>query len=929
MENADFEVYYKAQKIVPEEQWEQFLARLREPLPTNFRVSHIAPNRHILVDRIKKELAPSEDDVRAAVDVVESESGLSSATDKIAGRQPMASANNKVVPFQLPWYPEGLAWQLDLPRRFLKRLSPLSPLLDVVVRCTAGGTMSRSEAVSMIPPIVLKVAPHHRVLDMCAAPGSKTGQLLEALQTAELECDETGKPLQPRGVVIANEVESRRAYLLSSQTDRVGSPGLIVVTHDARRFPDLSTLTWTGKRGEDAGISPEMEGRIYGRPELGGVPTPDGTGITGPKTDGTFFDKVLADVPCSGDGTARKNVSVWKQFQITMGMNLHPLQLQIACRGLQVLREGGEMVYSTCTFNPIENEAIVAALLRWAGGSLEIVEPRDRVPSLACRPGLTSWVVMDRNRGEWASIADVERALLEKHRHRLRARVRQIKEAHAAGVPVPTEVPEGSDTTGVGGTDLGTGTLKKMSTTFFPPSPEEAVTMGLEKCIRMLPHDGNTGGFFVCLLRKTGPVPRVLPDMASYFPFSHNEGVFPLDPEMAELQEFISEHMPKAASSQAKRERPPSSAEVEPQPKSTRLTVDDDDDETVTAAAAASSSSAAVEASEAVVDGSVDVVEASEDAGDSSAPKRAAPSRRQRREKKKKEIHPWVGKVQHTSLLPLWDPTSNMQLFSRTPHIVTDTLAEDYGLPASFPRDCIFTRNGNLLSLYFHTDQAANAVLSPIEDTTIHVKATFDRLATKVKIVSAGVKLAEARSHVKASKTVITDAASVRELGYRFTADGTHLVAMHATKLVASLSGEEIAQILMTGRASDSRALVTELPADLVERLVMTVTGGSADREVAFRRNSPSIILRLDEAMVERKAWEAGAPAELAELAHPSVRAHFISRTAFSVRLEGGAVILHVRGAVLEVIVQSLAERHLGPVVEFSRSEALPDDDDN
>ena len=71
---------------------------------------------------------------------------------------------------------------------------------------------------------------------------------------------------------------------------------------------------------------------------------------------GAFFDRVLCDVPCTGDGTARKNAEVFQKWGTATAIGLHPLQIMIGMRGLQVLKEGGLMVYSTCSFNPVESE---------------------------------------------------------------------------------------------------------------------------------------------------------------------------------------------------------------------------------------------------------------------------------------------------------------------------------------------------------------------------------------------------------------------------------------------------------------------------------------------------------------------------------------------------------------------------------------------
>lgn len=63
-------------------------------------------------------------------------------------------------------------------------------------------------------------------------------------------------------------------------------------------------------------------------------------------------------------------------------VGLHPLQVRIAFRGAQLLAVGGRLVYSTCSFNPIENEAVVAELLRMAGGALKLVDVSASLPDL-------------------------------------------------------------------------------------------------------------------------------------------------------------------------------------------------------------------------------------------------------------------------------------------------------------------------------------------------------------------------------------------------------------------------------------------------------------------------------------------------------------------------------------------------------------------
>ena len=88
-----------------------------------------------------------------------------------------------------------------------------------------------------------------------------------------------------------------------------------------------------------------------------------------------------------------KNPEIWNSWSLSSGIQLHPLQVQIAMRGIGLLKVGGMMVYSTCSFNPVENEAVVASLLRRCSGTLELVDTSHMLPKLKRRPGLKTWKV--------------------------------------------------------------------------------------------------------------------------------------------------------------------------------------------------------------------------------------------------------------------------------------------------------------------------------------------------------------------------------------------------------------------------------------------------------------------------------------------------------------------------------------------------------
>jgi len=116
--------------------------------------------------------------------------------------------------------------------------------------------------------------------------------------------------------------------LVHQSLNRIGSPNCMITNLDASAIPSIKI--------------PNMQ--------------------TG-QTKNLYFDRILCDVPCSGDGTTRKNPGVWKTWKPADGLGLHSLQLRILSRAIQMLKPGGRLVYSTCSYNPIENEAVVSAAL--------------------------------------------------------------------------------------------------------------------------------------------------------------------------------------------------------------------------------------------------------------------------------------------------------------------------------------------------------------------------------------------------------------------------------------------------------------------------------------------------------------------------------------------------------------------------------------
>ncbi|OSX63847.1 hypothetical protein POSPLADRAFT_1138690 [Postia placenta MAD-698-R-SB12] len=410
MHNERFEKYYKAQKIVSDEEWEPFMESLRKPLPTTFRVAGSRQAARLLNDTIRDTYVPHLADV-----VFEGESVS--------------------PPVQLSWYPEGLAWQFDVPKKVLRKSPEFKKFHNFLVFETEVGNVSRQEAVSMLPPLYLEVEPHHRVIDMCAAPGSKTAQLLEALHAH----DSITSSSYPTGLLIANDSDHKRTHMLIHQSARLPSPALMVTNHDASIFPAIKIPS------EQTTFPSSTKPRVAAK-----------------KQYQLLFDRILCDVPCSGDGTLRKNLGIWKHWQPMDGNGLHCLQLRILQRAMRMLKKGGRIVYSTCSLNPVENEAVIATALMSIPG-FELINMSNHLPRLKHRPGLTTWTpTVDRNiTTDFVTYDDYVKSLPEDKRAE-----------------------------------------SKMLESHWPPSASEVDSLNLTRCIRIYPHLQDTGGFFIAVLQK-------------------------------------------------------------------------------------------------------------------------------------------------------------------------------------------------------------------------------------------------------------------------------------------------------------------------------------------------------------------------------------------------------------------------------------------
>ena len=440
-----FEEYYRRQAILPDEEWGSFLSHLRKPLPVTFRMSNMASH----ANGVAEALAEGKHLLRPRQQLY----------NEVTGR-PIPP------PKELRWCN---GWQLGCDKMALKysRTPELREFQRWLVKYNSTGVLTRQAVDSMVPAAILGVEPRHFVLDMCASPGSKTTQCIE-----QLNANNTGAGSIPTGCVVANDINPRRAYFLVRRCAALGAAtgSLMVTNHHAQWFPNPGVPIRTLPEGiQSACAGGGLDARTSSRD-----PAPAATREDSGRYPEGVYDRIICDVPCSGDGTLRKNPQIWSEWRPEFAMGLHQLQLRIAQRGAALLKVGGYMVYSTCSFNPVENEAVVAELVRRCGGALEIVDASDRVADLKRRPGMKHWRVVtmvDDETVEYPTYEDSQ------------------KESVSVGLRRKFERSMWPPKSGV--TKLG----KRIK---GPP---------LERCMRLMPHLQDMGGFFATLLKKVAPLP--------------------------------------------------------------------------------------------------------------------------------------------------------------------------------------------------------------------------------------------------------------------------------------------------------------------------------------------------------------------------------------------------------------------------------------
>lgn len=191
------------------------------------------------------------------------------------------------------------------------------------------GWLYGQEEVSALPGVCLDPTPGDCIWDAAAAPGSKATQIAERMND--------------RGLVIANDKNLGRLSALRANSERLGLTSLAVTNQDARNF-SFNEFPFDS------------------------------------------VDGALVDAPCSGEGTIRKNPTALDGWSEGFLSDIAAVQRDSLARAVQATKPGGRVIYSTCTFAPEENEAVVDAVL-----SAEQCKVLDVSCPLESRSGIREW----------------------------------------------------------------------------------------------------------------------------------------------------------------------------------------------------------------------------------------------------------------------------------------------------------------------------------------------------------------------------------------------------------------------------------------------------------------------------------------------------------------------------------------------------------
>ncbi|OHS97946.1 NOL1/NOP2/sun family protein [Tritrichomonas foetus] len=397
--------YYRHQfvpEVLSEDEFNEMVEYFRKPLCHTFRLIESPHSEHL-----KKELESFSSDLIAKNITLEKVDFLSEIF--------------------------GTIYRLSADKPTLRREPALKDFRDWLNLHMRLGNLVRQELVSMVPPYFLDLHNDHRVLDVAAAPGSKTSQILNFVTN---------------GLLVANDVSVTRCTTLVHNINRLETAQAIVTSYPAQYIPI------------------------------------DAFGASS-------FDRILCDVPCSGDGTLRKNPDASVKFNLENGASLHSIQRAILIRALKLLKKGGRIVYSTCSLNPIEDEAVINSVVKASNGTVKILDVSAEFPNMKRSKGMKSWKVLCEQKEPtmypgWRFIPNQNNI---------------NKEDNSSNDDSNTENENPGEKHGNNRNKKSSNkgnTKKEINESEF----DDTVVEGIENCMRFFPHQNDTGGFFITVLQK-------------------------------------------------------------------------------------------------------------------------------------------------------------------------------------------------------------------------------------------------------------------------------------------------------------------------------------------------------------------------------------------------------------------------------------------
>ncbi|CEG43288.1 nol1 nop2 sun family protein [Plasmopara halstedii] len=387
-ENLAFKQFYERILGLEKNEFERFLACLKEPLPVYMRING---------------------NYSSLSEIVTGSLELDFNLKNVTVPTPVGGGELHMCFRPESWVPGKRLWKLSVDSKLFRKVETLRSLSTYVRMQGSLGMLLRQDPAATVLSAFLDVQPGQRVLDLCGGGEHRAPILEEYLFSGRQANAGFRDILSARNVLVINERDATAAASTARNLTRT--------------IPLARDLIVTGHKPEEFPTS---------------------------KSANALFDRVICCAPCSGDGLIRKFPERWRTWSPNESLAYHPDQVRVAEHAATLLRIGGSMLYSTRSLNPIENEAVVAELLRRSKGALKLLVTENVLKELRRSNGLTKWSVLDL-----ASWDDAP----ESQRHRLRP-------------------------------------------SMWPPSDEECNDMHLDRCVRILPHQNDTHGLFLAVFQK-------------------------------------------------------------------------------------------------------------------------------------------------------------------------------------------------------------------------------------------------------------------------------------------------------------------------------------------------------------------------------------------------------------------------------------------